>query len=90
MSKSLGATASAPLVGSALGSLEQNLHAFFKKGDNSVFNSAVDFMPSFQVEIEKSSKETIMEILEKFRGYYPPKRTKNFRETLPDTRRKGN
>lgn len=56
MSKSLGATASAPLVGSALGSLEQNLHAFFKTGDNSVFNSTVDFMPSFQVEVEKKQQ----------------------------------
>lgn len=31
-----------------------------------------------------------MEILEKFRGYYPPKRNKNFREINPDARRKGN
>lgn len=47
-------------------------------------------MPSFQVEVgEKNSKEKIMEILEKFRGYYPPKRTKNFRETLPEYQKKG-
>lgn len=37
-SKSLDATASAPLVGSTLGGLEQKLRAFFKKGNNSVFN----------------------------------------------------
>lgn len=32
----------------------------------------------------------MMEILEKFGGYYTPKRNKNFRGTLPDARRKGN
>lgn len=90
MSKSLSATASAPLVGSTLGSLEQK---FFKKENNSVLNQAIDFMPSFQVAIGKKKtkpEEKIMEILEKFRGYYPLKRSKNFREILPDAKKKGN
>lgn len=59
------------LVVSTLGSSKQKLHTFFAKGNSSGFNRAVDFVPSFQVAVEKkSSKGKVVEILEKFISYY--------------------